>query len=408
MFEKILSLDVNSLSVKIRLFGLKINIKTKFKPNKNIYKIPIENNKIFLKTFSSTYSCNPKYIAEEILKQKLPYKLVWGIKEEAKADFPKDIKTVVYGTKEYLHELASSKVIIRNDRSVDDIENGIIKKEGQIYIQTWHGSLGIKKTGIDINNSNGKAILSHRMDAESIDYLVSNSKFTDVLFKNIFFGNGKILKVGHPRNDIFFVDSRSLKEHFCEKYNISIDTKIVMYAPTFRDKKYDLNIYSVDTEKLKQSMEYKFGGEWIVLVRLHPKLKKIKDDFIKNNSNCLIDVTDYSDMQELLAISDSVITDYSSCIYDFILTHRPAFIYATDIKEYNAKRGFYYPLESTPFPVAKNNDELIENIRNFDDKKYTNEVDEFLKEKGCIDAGHASEEVVGFIKSIVLPKEVNL
>ena len=126
----------------------------------------------------------------------------------------------------------------------------------------------------------------------------------------------------------------------------------------------------------------------------------IKDEFKKLQKN-IIDTTLYSDMQELLAISDIVITNYSSCIYDFMLTYRPAFIYASDVQKYDNNRGFYYPLTSTPFPVAENNDIMIKNIEQFDYEKYKKDVSAFLNEKGCIDDGKASERVVELIKQIM-------
>ena len=100
-------------------------------------------------------------------------------------------------------------------------------------------------------------------------------------------------------------------------------------------------------------------------------------------------------------ISDVAITDYSSWIYDYILTRRPGFIFATDIYSYETERGFYYPLSSTPFPVSTNNETLIENILLFDEKQYEKNVDVFLEEKGCIDDGHASQRVVDKIIELV-------
>ena len=80
-----------------------------------------------------------------------------------------------------------------------------------------------------------------------------------------------------------------------------------------------------------------------------------------------------------------------------MLSRKPGFIYANDIEKYNNLRGFYYPLESTPFPIATNNEELIKNIKDFDEENYKNKVEIFLKEKGCIEDGHASERVAKYI-----------
>ena len=120
-----------------------------------------------------------------------------------------------------------------------------------------------------------------------------------------------------------------------------------------------------------------------------------------NFSETVIDTSFYPDIQELLVASDGAITDYSSCIFDFMLSKKPAFVFATDIKDYNTDRGFYYPLKSTPFPVATNNKELEQNILNFDNEKYQKEVALFLKDKGCIEDGHASERIVDLIEKIM-------
>ena len=104
------------------------------------------------------------------------------------------------------------------------------------------------------------------------------------------------------------------------------------------------------------------------------------------------------DMQELLAAADCLITDYSSCAFDFMLTRRPVFLYTPDIREYDTQRGFYYPLTSTPFPLAQNNAELQKNIDSFDEAAYRQKVEAFLAGKGCIEDGHASERVAELIE----------
>ena len=91
------------------------------------------------------------------------------------------------------------------------------------------------------------------------------------------------------------------------------------------------------------------------------------------------DVSKYSDIQELMLITDVGITDYSSWIFDFLLTGKPAFIYADDIYLYEDERGFYYPLSTTPFPIAQTSDELQRNIIKFDLQKYENKANELLQ-----------------------------
>ena len=116
-------------------------------------------------------------------------------------------------------------------------------------------------------------------------------------------------------------------------------------------------------------------------------------DMLRGAEN-VIDVTGHADMQELISMADIAITDYSSWIYDFVLQRRPGFIFATDIELYNNERGFCYPLEQTPFAIATNNEQLIENILAFDEKEYLPKVEAFLEDKGCMEDGHASERCV--------------
>ena len=109
------------------------------------------------------------------------------------------------------------------------------------------------------------------------------------------------------------------------------------------------------------------------------------------------DVTDYTDIQELMLISDIAITDYSSWIYDFVLTRRPGFLYATDVERYNNITGLCYLLEETPFPVCYNNEMLLDHIRNFDQEDYERKVQAFLDGKESVDDGHSSERLVAEI-----------
>ncbi len=175
--------------------------------------------------------------------------------------------------------------------------------------------------------------------------------------------------------------------------------KTILYAPTLREDK-DLTCYSLDFKRVLNAVSNKFGNEYVIALRLHPLILELKDKYLQE-FNDIVDATDYSDMQELLVASDIIITDYSSCIYDFMLQYKPGFIFATDIKKYDDGRGLYYPLTTTPFPVSDNNEDLIKNIKNFDEKKYKKNVKNFLSVKGCIDDGHASERVVELIKAII-------
>ena len=90
-------------------------------------------------------------------------------------------------------------------------------------------------------------------------------------------------------------------------------------------------------------------------------------------------------MQELLVAADAGVTDYSSWIFDYVLSGKPGFLIEIGLDEFKEQRGFYYPIETTPFPIAKNSTELAKCIKNFDEDKY----------------GHASERIVAKIKELM-------
>lgn len=387
----------------LTLFGLQLKINNYKMLAHRKYKI--QKNKIVFSNFQGkAFGCNPKYLAKEIIKQKLPYELVWLTDKTCDTDeFPIEIRTENYHSKRGLEELLTAGIWIDNTRKPFFWSNHLKKSKEQIYIQTWHGSLGIKKMEGDIPQGDKWWLKYARIDSQNIDYIISNSKFLDDLYsrESCFFYNGKILRYGHPRNDIFF-KTKEEKDYITNKVNKTLNlcskTIKLLYVPTFRDDG-NLQYIKLDFKNLKNSVEKKFNKKCQIILRLHPNIPtEFANYFINEN---IINATNYPDIQELLLASDIVISDYSSCMFDFILTKRPVFVYAEDIDKYNNDRGFYYPLESTPFPIATNNEELAQNILNFDYNKYKSEVEEFLKKHVCVDDGYASERVIELIKKLI-------
>lgn len=353
----------------------------------------IDNNKLFVMTYDDCYACNPQYIVEEIIRQQLPIDIVWATSKKSKMDrFPPEVRTVKRRSFSMFEEQATAKVWL--DNALCCVWEGMPKKKDQVYINTWHGSLGIKKLS-------GNVVWMHRAKRckRITDYCISNSQFEETVYKTTFWPRTKLLRYGHARNDILFKTDfhQHLRERICEFFEISPEKKILLYAPTFRDDG-NTDCFDINFDTVKESLQTRFGGEWVILLRLHHKnrTKKLNMQF----NDCIKDAGSYPDMQELLATVDVGITDYSSWAYDYILTKRPLFIYATDIDEYNDRRGFYYPLEETPFPIATNNEELVHNILNFDNKTYLKDVETFLEGKECMEDGHASERIAKLIAQL--------
>ena len=363
--------------------------------------IRVEDNKILFLTFRGEYDCNAKWIAEEIRKRNLPYTVVWGVyKGGSTESIPKSFIPVCRGSKEFYREIASARIIVDNGISTSTL--GYRKKKNQTLIETWHGSLGIKKFSKDTNKDK-KWCLYATFEGKMTDYCLSNSTFEDAIFMDTFWGKSRILRLGHARNDILCEKNTDriaqTRQKIYQSYQLQPDIKICLYAPTFRDDK-DMRPYQVDYERLRQALKTRFGGEWVVFTRFHFRLRN-KPEF-RELCEGTINVSDYSDIQELLTCTDVGITDYSSWICDYLLTRRPGFLFATDMEEYEKKdREFFYPLDSMPFPLALNNEQLYENILSFDEEVFKTKCETFLADKGCIDDGHASERIVDAIECIM-------
>lgn len=366
-------------------------------------KSKIQNNKIMFMTFQNDYACNPKYIAEEIIRQNLPFDLVWVVKNEKKVKehFPNNIRLVKRNSYNFYKEAMTAKVWI--DNAINFFYEEVPKRKSQILINTWHGSMGLKRVGKDDNKNKKWVRMAERCDIDT-DYCVSDSEFESEVYRETYWPTVEILNYGHPRNDIFIKTEKdfqqSVKEKVCKYFEIKTTCKIALYAPTFRDA-HNVDCYDLDYDMLHDSLIKRFGGEWVILVRHHFKLQNSKSatESIKNAN--VLRATDYDDMQELMLVADIGITDYSSWICDFVLTGKPGFIFATDLEEYNNERGLYYPLEETPFPIAKNNERMEENILNFDDNKYEKMRLDFLEKRGCWENGDAALKTVEKIKDII-------
>lgn len=366
--------------------------------------LPIKEKKIVFSNYMGKgFGDNPKYIAEALLKQGYDkFDMVWLISDDEPAkNFPEQIRLVNYNSKEALYEYATAKLWICNYHLVKFFRRGLVKKAGQVFVQTWHGSLGIKKIENDVDllkQSKLWLILAEESSRET-DYWISNSKFESEIYRNAFWGVDSILEYGHPRNDVFFRGSEAESHKVKEALGVSGDKKILLYTPTFRED-YRVSCYDIDYKAITENLRSRFGGEWICIVRMHPRMREVSGA-IPPKSHNVYDLTFYDDAQELLSASDVLISDYSSCMFDFMLSKRPVFIYATDRREYAQERGLYYPLEDTPFPIAESGKELGENILNFNLDTYKADIAHFLTQKGCIEDGSASERTAAFIINLM-------
>lgn len=341
------------------------------------------------------YGDNPKYIVEELLSRDKKYDIVWLVKPRTHYHFPKGVRTVTVGTFRELYELATAKVWIDNNRK----EFIIHKSEDQIYIQTWHGFLPLKKIEKDAEKALTPAYIEcAKHDGEMTDLMLSGCGARTKLYRKSFWYTGDILECGTPRNDIFFKNA-DYKDKVYQQYGLVTKQKTILYAPTFRDN-HSMAAYNIEFDYLCSLFEKRFGGEWVCLIKLHPAVSDKKDAIIY--SDRVIDATDYEDLQEMLVSCDVLISDYSNCIFEYCLTRKPVFIYASDIEEYMNTRDFYYDIRNLYFPLATNMAEMADCIINFDEEKYEKDTRAFFDKIELYEKGHASSCVADYIDEKIL------
>lgn len=350
---------------------------------------PIKKNKIlFFSYYGEHYSGSPKYLSEYICENS-DYDVVWAFtKPEQHADISK-IRKVRYGSFNFIKEFATAKTIITNYR----LPLEYVKRKNQIYIQTWHSSLRLKMIEKDaVDQLSDKYVKMAKADSKQIDLLLAGSKKSKEIFEHSFWYDGEILLSGTPQCDIFFQEDNDIQKKVRSFFQLEANVHIVLYAPTFR-KNHSLNAYNIDYQKLLSNLEVKFGGRWVLLLRLHPHLINIANNITYTEN--ILSATQYDDSQELLAVADVLITDYSAIMFDYALTRKPCFLYTSDLETYKSEdRDLYFDIESLPFSFAENNQELVRHIEQFNLKEYLKKIDIFLKQEvGTFDDGNACGRV---------------
>ena len=371
---------------------------------------PIHNNKIVATTMRGRkYGDNPRCIVEYVKNLYPEVNVVWLTDKDYKCDIPQWVRTTPYRLKiKTIYELTTAKVWIDTHR----LRSIVVKREGQCFIETWHGGLGIKKIEGDIQRvlDTPWEVAEIKNTSKLADVFISNSDHLSSIYRRAFGYEGPIWKCGYPKNDIMLQYHNHISENVKKELNIGLEKKIILYAPTYRDRfawgnNPDFSVYDINYKWVKESVKEHFGGDWIFLVKWHPTMIPYIQRNLIHFEN-VIDVTTYNDMQGLLCASDIMISDYSSCIFDAALREIPCFTFAKDFDEYKSVQGTYFDMEELPFPYARNNDELISNILTYNHDDYIERWKQFTVRTGLHETGHATEDIANKITDILKGKRV--
>ena len=362
---------------------------------KLFYILKVNNRKIMFYSYSGeNYSCNPKYLSEYLIKNYPDkYEIVWAFKHPRQyKHLSRNYKIIKYGSLKAIIEQVTSFCIVTNTGTFKPIPS----RKNQLVINTWHGGGAYKKTGVDNEYKNKyQKLYAEKLGQADVNLFLSSSKaFTECCIKGAFGYKGKILECGMPRNDILLsYDTEKLKKSILKKYGLDEKKKILLFAPTWRN--YDFYKYEeLDTARLPETLKARFSGEWLIILKQHHYTNNISQ-----NISDLVYANNDMDMQELLLISDILISDYSSCIWDFSLMYKPCFLFVPDIEKYLSVFGLYTEIEKWGFEVCKTNEELFYKIKHYDMDKSIKKIKDNHKLFELCETGNACKIVSDTIAS---------
>ncbi|MCC3271145.1 CDP-glycerol glycerophosphotransferase family protein [Arthrobacter zhangbolii] len=276
------------------------------------------------------------------------FKHVWVLNSEK--NIPEELagrRDVIFAPRDsdlYLRYLASVKYLI-NDNTFPPY---FIRREEQCYLNTWHGT-PIKTLGRDIKSG----LMDHKNAARNFlhaTHIIAPNQFTaDCLIDKYDVAglfNGKLAVTGYPRVDAILNATDESRRDLRDRLGIPLGKKVVLYAPTWRGSLADR---SLDSDRLLQDLEALGAGDWHFLYRGHT----MTSDRAKGALFDMHSVPATVDTNDLLAIVDVLITDYSSIFFDFIPTGRPIIYYTYDLESYERERGLYFDITTMPGTVCR-------------------------------------------------------
>ena len=284
------------------------------------------------------------------------------------------------------------------------LPNYLIPRPHQVYVETWHGT-PLKKLGNDIEyevdprQSLAEMHKKYYIKGRKMDYLVSPSKFySEKMISSFRLDKSKkediILETGYPRNDALFTFTEEDVARIREEIGVPDGKKVILYTPTWRDNEFKKGEgfqykEAVDFGRLMEEL----GDEYVLLFRAHHQIG-FKD--VAHDVSGVIDVTEVDDVNDLYIISDLMITDYSSTMFDYGNLRRPMVFFMYDLDEYQGEiRDFYFDINELPGPIVKTQEELADAILDqFAHFEYDDKYKAFTAKFNSLDDGNAAKRVI--------------
>ncbi|MEU1412762.1 bifunctional glycosyltransferase family 2 protein/CDP-glycerol:glycerophosphate glycerophosphotransferase [Streptomyces sp. NPDC005731] len=307
---------------------------------------------VFTRDEGGRYGCNPGAL-ESAFRNLVPHiRTAWIARPEHHHTVPLTTRRLRPDSAAYWTALARSKYLVHND----DFGPGVVKRTGQILIQTRQGT-PLKRMGLDLQDrpAAARSADSGRMlrSADSWDYVVSGNRHSTLVWERVFPSGFTTLEYGLPRNDVFARATSADVARLRQTLGIPEGSVAVLYAPTFRDYRRD-HRPALDPERLL----HRLGPRFVLLTRSHPSFG---EPLSRATGDRVIDVSDHPSVEAVCLASDALVTDFSSLMFDYANLDRPVVVYADDWEAYEATRGTYFDVRDfPPGAVARDEEELAD------------------------------------------------
>lgn len=314
--------------------------------------------------------CNPYGLFKAFIKRQdfKKYQHFWVLDDFEDNDSiikeyqPMDnVHFIKYQSEDYIKHLATAGYLINNV----SFPSYFTPRKKQIYMNCWHG-MPWRKLGYDMSNGNVNTRNTIR-NFLTANYIITYNDFMTSIFKDTFklegLYPGKLIPVNQPRNNLLFDTKKDTMIQKLHHFGISLDPdkKLILYIPTWYEKEYQCpDIYIENDLRFVEILEQRLDAkQYQILMKPHQFSYK----YLKENGMSIKKIIPAEiETNELLAVTDLLITDYSSIYYDFLETGKPILFYVPYEDQYKTELESYHSAKEMPGPAFKSVDKLIQCI----------------------------------------------
>ncbi|WP_434810419.1 CDP-glycerol glycerophosphotransferase family protein [Microbacterium sp. bgisy189] len=313
---------------------------------------------IVLLSRDGEYGGDVKYIAEELLRRRSPYRITWALRERSVGPFPRAFSFVRLGTAASVRAIASANVVVQDGD----------------WLQRHH-----------IARSDGQHWLT--ADGERVEHAGTSDSVPPAAR-------------GHARNDVLVSttpqDAPAVRKKVTDRLGIAdAEQRFLLFAPSSDRGLREAQFSGIDFASIRAALARTFGGEWEILIRTDAVDKAHADLLLAGLPSFCHDATFHPDLQELLVVSDAGMTDRAEWIADYLLTRRPAFLFDPRQRELPAA------VAATPLAVSTSNRELVDRIEQFDAPAYDRAIAAYLRAYGEPEDGAVAAHIVDRIDALM-------